>query len=289
MCDSLTKWELVHWTGGPFSTQGWTEDREMARSPERRLSDRARWLMSQGTKERHVEYWRAHPLKALDQVKDGTHGKRVLSEVGEAHIKEIRDHVKVTAMGISERSTVLLEHDYEITLFSPRVLKEELIAHVKVPCKRGVCIEDPIALDVGHEPFVDSVMETSGSKLSLGHHEGDLRSASSRFEGLNFRDMSAIPVLAPPDGFKWQFLEVVWALVLRSVPPNAGGSSGADVAIEEEGTDARSIDVLALDIGSESNESMLKLMSELNGGTESLLIRQALGIRKSKRQKKPLL
>lgn len=142
---------------------------------------------------------------------------------------------------------------------------------------------------MGQGSLGDSVMEISSPMVSLGNKKGGLKFPSFRVEGLNFRDIVVVPDLAPPDGFKWQFLEVVWALVLRSVPPNAGGSSGADVAIKEEGTDARSIDVLALDIGSESNESMLKLMSELNGGTESLLIRQALGIRKSKRQKKPLL
>lgn len=40
----------------------------------------------------------------LNQVKDGTRGKLVLSEVGEAHVKEMRDQVKVTTMGIGERS-----------------------------------------------------------------------------------------------------------------------------------------------------------------------------------------
>lgn len=97
----------------------------------------------------------------------------VSSEVGEAHVKEMRDQIKVTSLGNNERSNVPRNLVNDIALSSPGVLNVELLEHSKAGCKRGHCFEDPIALDIGlnlglgHNLQPDNVMELGNPFVNL--------------------------------------------------------------------------------------------------------------------------
>lgn len=80
-------------TGGPFNVPERTVGPSVAWSPERCQSGYA------GSKNgRRVERWHTRPLRAPDHVKGKTDGRLGKFEVALEHVKETRDHFKVSLL-----------------------------------------------------------------------------------------------------------------------------------------------------------------------------------------------
>lgn len=176
-----------------------------------------------------------------------------------------------------------LHNDRELVTGDP-VISCEVGHHVGWDSDKGLVQEtiSGIGLTVSDEiPCVSRVVST-GSAGPLKRQEGGWAISTTKLESLNFKDDSATPAVAPPDGFKCHFLEGVWALVPISVISNARdytevndvGIIGEDV---EDGSDVRSPEVRSQDIGHDSDDSMTEfernlkiLLPCLHEETESL-------------------
>lgn len=169
-------------------------------------------------------------------------------------------------------------------------------------------VGDPLLIcDVGLQvgwPFVSKPESVSGKDLdtgdkvardSRGKQIGEESLAPVKLSKVNFKDKSAVPTIDPLDGFLWQFIAGGWAFVPVLAQEDAGGRSGTDLMSEgDEGSDERPTDDVSLgvkvesdDLASEFERNLRELLPGLQGGLEASGQRQATGLRKSERSKKP--
>lgn len=178
--------DAMRQTDGSSEIQGRTDGHRRARPPERRPAMSEKWVKSQRTAEQRVECGDIRQVETLKQVKVGTRGNQIASEVfagqikdGDVHVKDRGDQFKARhASGLRDTDYNVPPEQYVSAGPSSVKSNKEKLGQVKEA--QVTLADDPIALLVGpcsnmaHDPHWHTDSDPGDPLLmcDVGHQVG---------------------------------------------------------------------------------------------------------------------